>query len=503
MYTAVELKRSTLHFLTGKAVSALLTLIILLLLIRVLTIEEYGVYVLLVAGMELALAIFSFGLPWLSARYLPEYRIHSSSRLLVQLVWKIVALFASMLLAGAVLLFLSMQWLLPTELMHYTTTARLFLAVLFLEGLSRRIRESILAPLMQQKLAQLSLAIRNLIFLIIIGVIVLQFETQLYYVIFAEIIASVLGTLLVLYGLIRHLNLYQNISGKNGWQPPHSSEMWRITRNMYFSSLIALTYSPQILILMTQRYLGIEATALLGFLSKLYLQIANYLPATLLFNLIQPKLVASYISSDNMNELMRNANLAGKLSLFVLMPVVIYVWLTGNELLNLISGGKFTLAGSYFTGLILALIPLSQHRILTTVAVAIDKNYIVLWGSLLGVLSLPLAYSLLETDQGLWGPIIAIIVSQVLFNATIISFLILSTTYRPDTSGFIKLIMATIGGFFLAQLPILQIHGWPSLFAMALLTLGSFLLTAYLVKPFRVEERQRLNNFINKKLFVW
>ena len=271
MYTATELKYSTLHFLTGKAVSALLTFIILLLLVRILSTEEYGMYVLMVAAMELALAILSFGLPWLSARYLPEYRIHASGRLLVQFVWKIIALFVLMLFTGAFLLLLLMQWLMPIELIHYTPIAQLFLAVLFLEGLSRRVRENILAPLMQQKLAQISLAIRNFIFLISIGVVVFSVDIQLHHVVFAEIIASGLGMLLVLYGLIGHLNSYQNISEKVGWQPPQPLKMWRIARNMYFSNLIVLTYSPQILIFITQRYLGIEATALFGFLCKIYL----------------------------------------------------------------------------------------------------------------------------------------------------------------------------------------------------------------------------------------
>ncbi|MCB1986465.1 MAG: oligosaccharide flippase family protein [Nitrosomonas sp.] len=503
MYTATELKYSTLHFLTGKAVSALLTFIILLLLVRILSTQEYGMYVLMVAGMELALAILSFGLPWLSARYLPEYRIHSSGRLLVQFVWKIIALFVLMLSTGAFLLFLLMQWLMPIELIHYTPIAQLFLAVLLLEGLSRRIRENILAPLMQQKLAQISLAARNFIFLLLIGIIVFQVDIQLYHVVLAEIIASVVGTLIVLYGLIQHLKIYRNISGKDGWQPPQPLKMWRIARNMYFSSLIVLTYSPQILIFITQRYLGIEATALFGFLCKIYQQIANYLPAKLLFNLIQPKLVASYINSGSMKELMRNANLAGKFSLFVLMPVIIFTWLTGDELIYQLSSGKFMSSGSYLLGLMLAMIPLSQHRILTTIVVAIDKNQIVLWSGLLGVLSLPLAYFFLEMDKGLWGPIIAIISGQILYNITIIAYLVRNTSYRPDTTGFFKLMLVSFSVFIIVQFPIVQLHGVIKLFVILFTVTSFFLLSAFLIKPFKAEERARLNSFINKKIFVW
>ncbi|GJL74301.1 lipopolysaccharide biosynthesis protein [Nitrosomonas sp.] len=504
MYSGSELKYSAVHFLTGKFVSALLTLIILLWLVRLLTTEEYGVYMILIAGMELTLAIVSCGLPWLSARYLPEFRLHGSGHLLIRFVWKIIALLGFTLIAGVFLLFLSMQWLLPMELMQYANMAILFLVVVLLEGLSRRIRENILGPLMQQKQAQISLAARNFVFLLLIGVIVFQqTDIYLYHVVMAEIIASALGFLLVLYGLIGHLKAYRNTPGQAGWKQPSSSGMWRVALNMYASNLITLTYSPQAFVFLTQRYLGIEATALFGFLCKLYSQLASYLPATLLFSLIQPKLVASYVNAKNMSELVRNAKLAGKLSLFVLMPAVAYVWLVGDELLSLISGGKFTQSGYYLTGLMFALIPLSQHRILTTIAVAIDKNHIVMWSGLLGVLSLPLAYGLLEAGQGLWGPIAAMIISQALFNASIISFLVRNTTYRPDTVGFAKLIMAAISGFFLAQLPIIQIQGWASLLIMVLLVPGFFLLAAYYIKPFKADERERLNSFINRKIFVW
>ena len=505
MYSGLELKYSAIHFLTGKFVSALLTLIILLWLVRLLTTEDYGVYILLIAGMELTLAIVSFGLPWLSARYLPEFRLHGSGHLLVQFAWRIIAALALTLIVGVFLLYFLMQWILPTELIQYTNTAKLFLVVLLLEGLSRRIRENILGPLMQQKHAQISLAARNFVFLVLISVIVFHIDVDisLYHVVLAEIIASTLGFLLVLHGLTQHLKTYQNKLGLEDWTPPSWSELWPVAYNMYLSNLIVLTYSPQAFIFITQRYLGIEATALLGFLCKLYAQIANYLPATLLFNLIQPKLMASYLKADNMNELMRNANLAGKLSLFILMPIVVYIWLVENELLNLISGGKFVLSDYYLASLMLAMIPLSQRRILETIAVVIGKNHIVLRGSFFGVLSLPIAYGLFETGYGLWGAIIAMIVSQLIFSATILSFLIRNTTYQPDTIGFLKLTLTALCVFILAQLPIIQIQGWSSLLIMVLLVLALFLLAAYLTKPFKAEERERINGFINRKVFVW
>jgi len=502
MYSAVELKYSALYFLAGKAASALLTLIILLLLVRILSTEAYGVYVILVAGMELAMAMLSFGLPWLAARYLPEFRLHGG-RLIIQFVWKIIALLTCALIAGALALFFVVQWLLPADLMQYADMARLFLFVLLLEGMSRHIRENILGPLMRQKLAQFTLATRNFVALLLIGIFYLSTEIDLRHIIFAEIFASTLGLGVLLYGLVRHLETYRNIPANINWVQPDWARIGRVARNMYFSNLIPLTYSPQILIFLTQRYLGIDATALFGFLCKLYLQIVNYLPATLLFSLIQPKLVASYIHAGNMSELIRNANLAGKLSLFVLMPLVTSVWLVGDELLHLLSDGKFVLSGYYMTGLMLAMIPLSQRRILETVAVTIDKNHIILISGFLGIFSLPIAYGLIQAGYGIWGPVAAMVVSQIFFNAVIIIFLVYNTDYRPDSIGFLKLVAAALSVFILAQIPFTQNGGWLRMIVMVICVTCFFLLAAYFLKPFKSEERDRLNRFFKKKLFVW
>ena len=503
-YSTAALKRSAAHFLTGKAASALLTLVFVLWLVRLLAMEEYGAYVVLVAGMELALAITSLGLPWVVARYLPEFRLHASGKMLAHFVWQVSVRIGLFLVAGALMLFIAMPWLLlPLELAQYTNVARIYLLVLLLEGLGRRIRENILGSLMQQRQAQISLVARNLALLLLLGIVAAQGVVHLHHVVLAELVASALGTMLALRSLVRHLHIHRDLPGQESWQPPNWPDMWRIARHMYFSHCATLIYGPQVFVFLIQRYLGVETTALFGFLRSLCMQISNYLPAKLLFSLIQPKLVASYVGAGGMGELVRNANLVGKLSLFVLMPLLMFAWLAGGELLSLLSGGKFTQTGYYLAGLLLALIPLSQQQILTTVAVASDNSHLSSWGSFLGILALPLAYWLLEAGQGLWSIIISMIVGQMLFNATLITVLARTTTYRPDAIGLFKLIAAALAGFVLTQQLAMPVHGWSGLLMMAALAGGLFLLAAYFLKPFRVEERARLNRLLNRRIFIW
>ncbi len=503
-YSSSAFKRSALHFLTGKLIAALITFVTLLLLVRLLATDEYGAYIVLVAGLEITLAFTSVGLPWIAARYLPEFRIYAGGRVLAHFVWQIIARICFFLVVGALLLFMVLPWLLqPLGLMQYTNVAELYLVLLVIEGLGRYIRESILGPLMQQGQAQISQVVRNLVFLLIIVNVTTQGSVYLNHVVLAELVASMLGTILALHGLIRYLHVHRSLPEQANWQAPNWLEMWSVARFMYLNNLVTYSYSPQVFVFLIQRYLGAEATALFGFLRALYDQVSRYLPATLLFGLIRPKLVASFVGSGGMNQLARDANLTGKLSLFVLMPILVFTWLAGNELIIILSDGKFSGTNYYMGGLLVALIPLSQRQLLETVAVTCEKSYLCFFGAFLGAMSLPLAYLLLELEQGLWSVIIATAVSQILFDALLIIALTTITTFRFDSFGFFKLIVAALIGFiFLKQLAI-PIYSWLDLFIMGILSCGIFLLITYFIKPFHIEEQARLNRLFNRKFFIW
>ena len=111
----------------------------------------------------------------------------------------------------------------------------------------------------------------------------------------------------------------------------------------------------------------------------------------------------------------------------------------------------------------------------------------------------------------------------MIFNATIIIAMGLTTTYRPDTVGVFKLVaaavmglvlgffvkMAWVGSFqlrandfvgllenvqaivseFLAQQNPAQANGWLYLAIMAMFAFVPYLLASYFLKPFREEER--------------
>jgi len=110
---------------------------------------------------------------------------------------------------------------------------------------------------------------------------------------------------------------------------------------------------------------------------------------------------------------------------------------------------------------------------------------------------------LLESGQGLWSIIIAIIVSQILFNTMLITALTRITSYRLDAIGFFKLIAAAFAAFVLAQQLVFSIQTWLDLLVVAIFSCSLFLLVSYFIKPFRADERARVNRLFNRKIFVW
>ncbi|QWF71695.1 oligosaccharide flippase family protein [Methylomonas paludis] len=540
-YSHQALKKSGLQFLVGKLSSSLLTIGILVWLVRLLDIAEYGYYVTFVAGLEFALAVIAFGLPWLTSRYIPEYRLHAQGAQLLKFVCRILLCIVLSSSLGSLALYFTMPWLLPLlDMSSLLELARLYLLVLVMEGLRRNLQECILEPLLQQGYAQFSQVIRSIVLLLVMaGILLYQGKVTLYDAILAEFAGTVVGSISALYGLIVFLRKNRHQPGKEGWQQPHWVTIWQTALHMYLSHLITMLCSRQVYIFLIQRFLGVEATAIFGFLFNLYGQICRYLPSHLLFSLIRPKLIASYVSDEgSIQQLNANANLVGKISLFVLLPILAYIWLTGTELLELLSGGKVKASGWYFACLLLTLIPLSQRPILQTVLVACHKSSVCTWASLVSICTLPLAYWLLISNFGMWSVIIAMICSETLYNSILVISITYSADYKTDLTGNLRLFATAISTYLLcAAAKILWLSApqltqenfqawrqaptppdlnylsgllntapanpWLYLLVTAILVAGLFLFIGYLIKPFQAVERAKINKALHRNIFVW
>lgn len=499
-YSAAALRRGAWHLLSGKAVSGLLTFTILLVLVRLLPVAEYGAYVGLIAAAELAYALGGLGLPWAAARFLPEARLHAQPMVTRAIVWRLLRWQAALLAVLAVLAGLTFDLFLSWLGLAVPAAAALTWAgLIFAEGCGRFLREGLLGPLMQQGLARASLVLRQGLFLGLLALLAGMDATNLNNALTAELLASMVAALVAATGLARHLrDLPVPPTGKH-WQAPAARDLWRVALPMYGGHLLTLGYGPQVFLLLLQRFAGEEAAAVFGFLRSLYEQAARYLPATLLFSLIRPKLVASYVGGGGMAELARNANLAGKLSLIALMPLVAFAYTAGEALIGLLSGGKFPATGLLFFGFMLALVPFSQRQLLETVAVTAGRADLCTLGAALGLITLPLMLWLLSTSAGPWAGVAALALGHLVFAVAVVRGLGMHG-YRPDYAGLVRLILAAaIAAPVVAYLPPLS-SLWGNLAAQAAAAALVCSAAFWALGALAVPERQRINALLGRKL---
>lgn len=452
-YSTQELRHGAWHFVTGRAASALISFATLITLVRLLPIDQYGAYVTFVAWLEFLLALSGFGLPWLAARYVPELRMHGSGRQMLVfvrrlLVWQSSALLFILALAAMLLDF----YLASAGLTRYRMTAAVYLFVILVEGISRQMIESALGPLMLQKVVRASLVARQALFLVLVLTLFWSLgDPGLEWVVGSELIASTVGGAFALSAIWRYFRHSGAKPASAAWVEPGRGEMWRISLNMYFVHLAALLYSPQVLLVAVQRFTGSEAAAVFGFLRGLYGQIARFLPATLLFSLLRPKLVASYVGGQGIKNLARIANLMGKLNLIALMPAVAFAAVGGETLVALLSGGKFQGTGLLLFGLMLGLLPFSQRQLVETVAVVTGQSDLCSLASLTGFLMpLLLAVLLVPVDAGLWAPVAVMGIGHLVFNTVILIGMRRRTGYTADAVGAMRLALALPLGYLSA-----------------------------------------------------
>lgn len=503
-YSGAAIRRSALHFLGGKAASGALTFVLVLWTVRLLPVADYGVYVTLIAGIELGIPIAAIGLFWKAARYIPEFRMHAGGARLRNFAWCLLRLQTLSLVVCALCGFLMLDLLLAAlNLQVHRTAALCFLLLLVTEGMGRFVRECLLGPLLQQAAAQTSLVSRALMQLMLVASLVATEQMSLMAFVVAELAASTVALLVALLGLTRILRSIAGLQRDPDWVEPSAGSMWRMAMQMYSAHLMTLLYSPQAFTLLLQRSLGTEAVAVFGFLRMLHDQLARYLPAALLFSVIRPKLVASYVGGGGVSELAANANLVGKLSLFTLMPFVVLAAVGGQPIVAALSGGKFADSGGLLLGFMLAMLPFSQRQLLETVAVASGNSAWCMPAAASGVLMLPLMLVLLGLGLGLWAPVAALCLGHLLFNGILLFGVHRAAGYRADAVGAFKLLLAAAVSCLIATVLPLLSPGLGSFMVLACAALLGFVTVAWWLKPFTPQERARINRPFRRQLFVW
>ena len=367
-YNKEKLRRSLGHFVLGKASGALVGVATLLLLVRVLTVADYGLYVALVAYLEIFNVVSHVGLGVLSERLVPEVRASGDEARLRRLIQRLLLLRTAVVLAFSLAAAGLAVLLAPRlGLAHQVTALLLFQAVVAFETVARYC-ETIFDSLLMQGLAQLSLVSRTSLRLALLAWVWLgPGQVDLSFWFLCEALSYGTGLAITL-GLMRRAvaGLPRTHTGPVGIRA-----VLRPSMQIYASQVLGAFVGIDTVKILVWRSASAEAAAVFGFSASLAWMVQRYLPSYLLVGMVRPLIVAAAAAGrEGASRLAMLVSIMLKINLLLVGALVLVMLTVGDLILGFMSAGKFASATPLVVCLLLFVLSNSVRAIYSHVAMA-------------------------------------------------------------------------------------------------------------------------------------
>lgn len=508
-YSGNKFKRSLLHFFSGKSIVAVIGVLNLLLLVRALPKDQYGIAVSLIAFFEIIQLITNFGSFAAAYRYIPELRATQRNGALFRFSTLLMAFrFITLLLSVALIYLFAAPIAEYMAVTEWVLILQCYLLVILFEGMSRFVDVFFDSLLLQGK-SQVGVIFRN--GLRLLGVAVFGFLLSmgqgfnLDVWIKIELVASISGFILVGSMLFRSLYIYKQ-SGISDDQIDYA-RIRAYCIPAFVSQLLGGVQGPDIVKVIIMKLTDAIQVGAFGFAASINGMLQRYLPAYLLIGLVRPLFVSAK-SGKSYRELVAMATLLFKINIFILAPIFAVVVAENSRVASLLSGGKFPEAGIYLVFLIMLLGFQLLHTVMGLLALAVEESIAGFWGSALGVAGLFIGIG----GYFIWGQIAlcaGMIVSEVIW------CVVMQRALHRHRVGFyirgmdvykmlIVTALATAIGMVLEQ--VISSNTASDIWSLSLIS--SSVVITYLVfltwlKFFDESERGFINKALPKPVFVW
>lgn len=501
-YGKAAVRASLIHFLFGKALNAVVSLLTLVALARWLATDIYGVYIAFLALQTTMLALSNLGIDTTTERFMPELRTkHADSELLGFVMSAVSARVVSLLLL------LLITWLaaLPiTELVgleQYVETFRLWVVVVAFTGVFSFV-VVLLESMLHQRQSQICMSIYVVLKLLLLCVAYQFFQLDLSAIVWVELVATATAALIGSWLLIRR---FSAAGLRRGWQIvlENRQRMQRFAFFNYVAQIVFQFFSVEMMKLLVTRLLGVLQSARYGFAYSLAETVQRYLPAVLLLRLIKPVFISRYAKTGDFAQLNKMARIILKLNLLMLAPMIAFAAVYGGDLLGYLSKGKYADAHWILVS-ILGLLILSSHQlVLSLLASTLEKNAMQLYAGLVSTVAFPCALFLVPAIGPL-GAIAASAISGVVYNVFATIYLRRAGfDYHPDLRGAAVFMLAGAALFGLVHFVNNALPFLPGLAVALLIGTVGYLLIVRLLSAFSNEERDLLNSILPKRIFVF
>jgi hypothetical protein len=418
-FSSGRIRTSMLAFAIGKAISAPLSIALILMLAAVMSRAEYASYIASVAVLEIGVVFGTLGIEWLIQTCIPAILVRGNASQLrhAVLLFAVLPGVPYVLIAGCV-------WQFAHELsamlggVASVEVLRLYAVVMAIEGPTRTLRDQLMAALMLQRNVQVSQIVRVLAVFVMVGIAVLSgTPLQAADVARAEILAASLALLVALAGLVAYLvrmwptrRMTDALGEWLGW---HSV---RFAGHAYGSLLLMLLLGTEMMTTLVARYLGADATAAFGFVVRLVETARRYLPMDIFYGVLRPAAIGRFEAAERrLDVLLRDCNRMVEANLLVIGAGMAVALAVGDLLVAFLSKGSVVPPPLLLAALLPVLVCHSVRRVVELVAYATGQSAVFLRAAFASLLA-PLLGALMLRTLGLvqLAPL-AVIVADTLF----------------------------------------------------------------------------------------
>jgi len=412
-YSAERVAGGLAHFLGGKALTAVSTVLVLLLLARTLSKEEFGAFATFQAIVNIVGLMSSFGTNQVLVRFVPELRANNNNRTLYGFSARIyarrIAIFAAALgatgFAGTWLAdFLGFpQWV---AFLHLYLLAGWF-------ALSWFLLAQVMESLLWQKSSQYLVALTGLVRLGILLALAMADSLTLREVVLTEIACEALTLLVLLAAASRnYLRDPLRALGDTAWLDANRGRLRRYAMTGYLQVATSLLYGSSPNRAAAARFLPPAALGEFGFADSIAIMFRRLLPANVLAGFLRTLFVARYTKSSDSRSLEGMADLSFRLNLLLVSTLALLTLLAGRPVLDALTDGKYGDAALLVAGMLFLLAIEGLMVQLALICQTLEYNLLLAASNI--VLSLSLVGALpLFPAFGVWAIVFANVLGNV------------------------------------------------------------------------------------------
>ncbi len=477
--------------------------------------EDYGVYVVLLAVLEIVQLGTNFGSFAAVARYVPEFRIRGELRNLSGSVFGLSVVRLITLCTGAAAVALLSSWVSGwLGANGYVREIKLFSLVILFEGFARFV-DLIFDSLLRQGYSQLAIVLRNGIrFAALIYLVATGAHISLYEWIVVELAASLCGV--VFSASLLTKEMYPPVRGD--LVGCVLSQDWRRFSAygfpFYGGQITAVFQGGDLVRVVVAKLNGLLASAAFGFAAAFAAMLRRYLPVFLFVGILRPLFVVSKEKGDGLDQLAARADMVFRLNLFTVLPFVAVLLASGRDVMIVMTGGKYPDSAPVLLAFVGLVSLQSLRAILEILAASVEGGRVMLIASLSGACAMVAFLATIHYGFPSYATPLVFALATVAAEAVfLLVFVRLLKTkhcllYAMNVGSLWRLFLLTSGAFIVgvvvAMIP--GLRGADSFSVVAVVSAATFLgylsLGVY-IKPFTLAERDLINRVLPKRVFFW